>query len=180
MIRKLTFQRKQTLKAYLNNWPMIDEHVFVSESSIIIGKVEINRHSSIWYNVVLRGDVAAIKIGESTNIQDGTVIHVDTEYGDTIIGDNVTVGHMCLLHACTIQDCAFIGMGSIIMDRSTIESNSMVAAGSLVVRNKVVKSGELWAGRPAKFIRNLTNEEIDGIRDSSSNYVKLSKDYMAI
>lgn len=143
----------QILK-YKDYEPKMDESSFIADGVRIIGNVEIGRNASIWFNCVIRGDVGSIKIGDETNIQDGTVIHVDRNPGgDTIIGSIVTVGHFCVLHACTIHDKAFIGMGSVIMDHAIVESGAMVAAGSLVTHGKVIKSGEVWAGRPAQFFK---------------------------
>ncbi|WP_253299927.1 gamma carbonic anhydrase family protein [Wolbachia endosymbiont of Chironomus riparius] len=159
--------------------PKIDNSAFIAGGSYIIGKVEIGKDSSIWFNCVLRGDVGSITIGNETNIQDGTVIHVDRNVGgDTIIGNMVTVGHFCVLHACKIHDKAFVGMSSTIMDHAIVEPEAMVAAGSLVTAGKVVKSGEIWAGRPAKFFKKMAKEEIKHIEESAKNYVLLMKDYI--
>ncbi|PRD29923.1 UNVERIFIED_CONTAM: Gamma carbonic anhydrase 2 [Trichonephila clavipes] len=163
---------------YKDYEPKIDESAFIAGGSHIIGKVEIGRNASIWFNCVVRGDVGSIKIGNGTNIQDGTVIHVDRNPGgDTIIGSMVTVGHFCMLHACTVHDKAFIGMGSTVMDHAVVESEAMVAAGSLVTHGKVIKSGEIWAGRPAKFFKKMSNEEIKHITQSAQNYIMLMKEY---
>lgn len=151
--------------------------VFIAHGACVIGDVILDEETSIWYNCVLRGDVGKIFVGKSTNIQDLTMIHVDVNYGDTEIGDFVTVGHSCLLHACTISDNAFVGMGSIVMDGAFLEEHSMLAAGSLLTRSKVVRKGELWSGRPAKFTRFLTDEEIEGIRHSADSYSELAKKY---
>jgi carbonic anhydrase/acetyltransferase-like protein (isoleucine patch superfamily) len=158
--------------------PIIAHDVFIAQGSFVIGKVEIGSGSSIWFNSVIRGDVADIKIGKNTNIQDGSVIHVSRGGGDTIIGDNVTVGHMALLHACRLMDNCFIGMGAIVMDNAIVEENSYVGAGSMVTNGKIVKEGELWLGRPAKFVRKLTKDEIVYIKTSSNNYVELAKQYL--
>uniref|UniRef100_A0A3B0JF80 2,3,4,5-tetrahydropyridine-2,6-dicarboxylate N-acetyltransferase n=1 Tax=Wolbachia endosymbiont of Aleurodicus floccissimus TaxID=2152762 RepID=A0A3B0JF80_9RICK len=166
-----------TLK-YKDYEPKMDESSFIADGVRIIGNVEIGRNASIWFNCVIRGDVGSIKIGDETNIQDGTVIHVDRNPGgDTIIGSMVTVGHFCMLHACTVHDKAFVGMGSVIMDHAIVESGAMVAAGSLVTHGKVIKSGEIWAGRPAKFFKKMSDEEIKHIMQSAQNYVVLMKEY---
>ncbi|MCM1002552.1 gamma carbonic anhydrase family protein [Wolbachia pipientis] len=163
---------------YKDYEPKIDESAFIASGSHIIGKVEVGRDTSIWFNCVIRGDVGSIKIGDETNIQDGTVIHVDRNPdGDTIIGSMVTVGHFCTLHACTVHDKAFIGMSSTIMDHAIVESEAMVAAGSLVTYGKVIKSGEIWAGRPAKFFKKMLSEEINHITQSAQNYVMLMREY---
>lgn len=168
----------QILK-YKNHEPKIDGSAFIASGSPIIGRVEIGKNSSIWFNCVIRGDVGSIKIGDGTNIQDGTVIHVDRNPGgDIIIGNMVTVGHFCMLHACTIHDNAFIGMSSTIMDHAIVEPEAMVAAGSLVTNGKVIKSGEIWAGRPAKFFKKMSSEEIRHITQSAQNYIALMKEYI--
>jgi len=166
------------LISYKGIHPKIHQSVYIAPGSYIIGDVEIGEGSSIWPNCVIRGDVAKIIIGKNTNIQDGSVIHVSRHVGDTIIGDNVTVGHMVLLHACNLQMESFVGMGSIIMDGAIVETEGYVAAGSLVTNNKIVKRGELWAGRPAKFMRAVTQEEREYIKISADNYFKLSRDYL--
>ncbi len=158
--------------------PKIGAGAFVAINAYVIGKVEIGKDASIWYNSVLRGDVGSIYIGDGTNIQDGTIIHVDRVGGDTMVGNMVTVGHGCILHACRICDRVLIGMGSVIMNNVVIESDSMIAAGSLVTQGKVVKSGEVWAGRPAKLLRQMLQEEIENINTSAANYIKLSKQYL--
>ncbi len=165
------------MTVYNNKKSNIDPLTFIASSADIIGQVTIGKFSSVWYCCVLRGDVSHITIGERTNVQDGTIIHVDRYNIPTIIGDGVTIGHKCLLHACTIQSNTFVGMGSIIMDKAIVESHSMVAAGSLVTTGKVIKTGEIWAGSPAKFFRKMTQLEIDHIEASSDNYVALMKEY---
>ena len=162
---------------YKNQFPKIAKDAFIAENAVIIGDVEIDSKSSIWYNCVVRGDVNYIRIGKETNIQDGTIIHVGTNNGPTIIGDGVTIGHKALIHACTICDYSFIGMNSTIMERAQIKSYSMVAAGALVTNSKIVEINELWAGVPAKFLRQLKKEEIEYINISKDRYVNLAKEY---
>ncbi|WHA05261.1 gamma carbonic anhydrase family protein [Candidatus Bandiella numerosa] len=162
---------------YKNQFPKIAKDAFIAENAVIIGDVEIDSKSSIWYNCVVRGDVNYIRIGKETNIQDGTIIHVGTNNGPTIIGDGVTIGHKALIHACTICDYSFIGMNSTIMDYAQIKSYSMVAAGALVTNSKIVEINELWAGVPAKFLRQLKKDEIEYINISKDRYVNLAKEY---
>lgn len=164
--------------SYKGLWPKIHASVYLAPGSIIIGDVEIGEGSSIWPNCVIRGDVAKIRIGKKTNIQDGTVIHVSRNGGDALIGDKVTVGHLALLHACRLLDNSFIGMGSIIMDGAVVEGDAYVAAGSLVTNNKIIKSRELWAGRPAKLMRPITIAERQYIITSAENYHQLALEYM--
>lgn len=149
--------------------PTIHEHSFVAENAAVIGDVLIGEGSSVWYGSVLRGDVAPIRIGKKTNIQDLCVFH--TDHGLTLeVGDAVTIGHSCIIHGTKILGHTIIGMGSILLNGSVIEKNTIVGAGSLVTEGKVVKEGELWMGRPAKFIRMLTPEEIKKIEDSAEHY----------
>ena len=157
--------------------PVIDETAFIAENAVIIGDVTIGRDTGIWYGCVLRGDVNDIKIGERTNIQDGTVIHVSSTTQGTYIGDDVTIGHMALIHACTIGDRAFIGMQACVMDDAKVEDEAMVAAGALVTSGKIIPSRQLWAGRPAKYVRDLRDDEIDFLKFSAERYVRLSKEY---
>lgn len=160
--------------------PKIASDAFIAENAVIIGDVEISSGASIWYNCVLRGDIEAIRVGENSNLQDGTIVHVNRENGPTIIGNNVTIGHLALLHACIIEDYAFIGMGAQVIDYAKVESFAMVAAGSLVTPNKIVPSGDLWAGSPAKMMRKLGAEDMEKIKQSAINYCELAKQYMTI
>ena len=166
------------IKAFKNILPKISPSTFVADNAVIIGDIEIGAESSVWYSCVLRGDVNNIRIGARTNIQDGTVIHVSSTTQGTYIGDDVTVGHMALLHACTIGNRAFIGMQACVMDDAVVEDEAMVAAGALVTPGKRVPSHQLWGGSPAKFMRNLTEEEIRFLKFSADRYVKLSREYI--
>lgn len=162
---------------YNDKNPIISKESFTAENSSIIGEVILEDHSSIWFGAVLRADVNTIKIGKGTNIQDNCTVHVDDDY-DVIIGENVTVGHNAIIHGCKIGDNSLIGMGSIILDGATIGSNTIIGAGSLVTSNKEIPSGVLCLGSPAKVIRELTEEEIISIKNSSKHYIELSKEYM--
>ncbi len=166
------------IRPYNGIMPRIDPTAFVAENAVIIGDVTIGPESSIWYNCILRGDVNNITVGARTNIQDGSVVHVSSTTQGTYIGDDVTIGHMALIHACTIEDRAFVGMKACIMDDSKIESDSMIAAGSLVTSNKIIPSQQLWGGSPAKFMRNLREEEIEFLQFSAQRYVALSRKYL--
>jgi carbonic anhydrase/acetyltransferase-like protein (isoleucine patch superfamily) len=159
--------------------PRIADDAFVAETAVVIGDVEIAAGASIWYGCVLRGDSNSIRIGARTNIQDGTVIHVNHDREGaagtrTTIGSGITVGHMALLHACTLEDNCFIGMKACVMDGVVVESGAMVAAGALVTPGKRVKRGELWAGSPAKFMRNLTDAEMAYFAYSADHYCELA------
>lgn len=167
-----------TILPYKGKYPKIAEDAFIAANAVIIGDVEIGSKASIWYGCVVRGDVNHIRIGEGTNIQDGTIIHVNRNDGPTIIGKGVTVGHLALLHACILHDHSFVGMGSKVIDNAVVETNGMVAAGALISPKKVVGRNQLWAGVPAKFFRELSQEEIDYIKISESNYIKLATEHL--
>lgn len=171
---------KAIILPYNNIIPEINSSAFIAPSASIIGAVKIGQQSGIWFNCTLRADVEPIYIGNNTNIQDGTVIHCTRGGFKTIIGDNVTVGHNAVLHACTLEDVSFVGMGAIILDRAIVKSGAMVAAGSLVPPGKIIPQGEIWAGNPAKFLRKLTEKEVDFIMISADNYVKLAQEYNKI
>jgi carbonic anhydrase/acetyltransferase-like protein (isoleucine patch superfamily) len=168
---------KNILK-YNKELPKIKENTFIADNARVIGRVRIGSETGIWFNVTIRGDVEPITIGNRTNIQDGSVIHVTRGGGITTIGDNVTIGHMALIHAAEIQSNSFIGMGSMVMDNCVIEEYSWVAAGSLITNGKTIKSGEIWAGRPAKFFRKMTEDEKRHIDQSATNYVKHVYEYL--
>ena len=156
--------------------PDIVKANFVAKSADIIGDVTAEENSSIWYNCTLRGDIAPILIGKNSNVQDNSVIHVNHNTG-TIIGENVTIGHRVILHACTVEDGCLIGMGAIILDNSVIGKESIVGAGSLVTMGKIFPPRSLILGSPAKAVRTLTEEEIEGIRKNVASYVEISKKY---
>ena len=162
---------------YKDKFPDISDTCFVAETADIIGDVKIGDNSSIWFKTVVRGDVNYIRIGNNTNIQDNSVLHVNTDTHPLIIGDNVTAGHMVILHGCTIKDRVLVGMGAIVQDGAVIESDTMVAAGSVVTQNTHIPSGKLVMGIPAKVKRDLTDEEKEDIKQSSYNYVKNSEAY---
>jgi gamma-carbonic anhydrase len=151
--------------------PKIDESVFICEGAQIIGDVEIGKDSSVWFNTVIRGDVNYIRIGERTNVQDGSVLHVTYKKYPLIVGNDVTIGHGALVHGCTLKDFVLIGMGAILLDNCVINSNSFIAAGTLVREQFTVPEGVLVAGVPGKIIRDLTEEEIAKIKRSASNYL---------
>jgi carbonic anhydrase/acetyltransferase-like protein (isoleucine patch superfamily) len=150
--------------------PRIAPDVFLAPGSIVVGDVDIGERSSLWYNVVVRADVGLVRIGKGTNIQDGSVVHVTGGQFDTFIGDDVLIGHLAMIHGCQVHDRAFIGMKATILDGAVVESDSMVAAGAIVTPNKVVKAGELWAGAPAKKMRDMTPDEIARRAKSAPNY----------
>jgi len=164
--------------SYKGTVPKLAANVFVAPSASVIGDVEIGSKSGIWFNCVVRGDVNVVRIGERTNIQDTTVIHVSSRGQGTFIGDDVTIGHAAIVHACTVEDRAFIGMRACVMDGARIESLGMVAAGALITPGTTVKSRELWAGSPARYKRQLTDDEISDIDHFARLYWDLASDYL--
>lgn len=165
------------IKPYKGKSPIIHPTCFIAQGVVIIGDVEIGEYTNIWYGCVIRGDVNTIRIGKRTNIQDGTVVHVTRKTGPTVIGDNITIGHSVLLHACTLENDSFVGMHSTVMDGAVVQSNAMLAAGALLAPNKTVLTGHIWAGSPARYMRDLKQEELDYIGISASNYAKLGQEY---
>ena len=157
--------------------PTIADDAFIAPNAVIIGDVHIGSQSNVWFGCTIRGDVNHIRIGERTNIQDGTVIHVTRKTGPTIIGSGITIGHSALLHACTLEDDCFVGMGATVMDDAVIESHAMLAAGALLTPRKRIESGQLWAGNPATYFRELKQVEADFISISAQNYVELGEEY---
>lgn len=165
---------------YRNVLPQIADDVFVAENATIIGDVKIGARSAVWYGCVVRGDVNNIIIGQRTNIQDGTVIHVSSYTQGTYVGDDCTVGHMALLHACTIGHRVLVGMQSCVMDDAQVGDDVIIGAGSLVTPGKVIPSGQLWAGRPAKYVRDLTDDDRAMLLTSASKYVDLAAEYRTV
>ncbi|MGB0682472.1 MAG: gamma carbonic anhydrase family protein [Magnetovibrionaceae bacterium] len=159
--------------------PVIDPTAFIAPTAAIIGDVEVGPESGIWFHCVLRGDMNEIRIGARTNIQDGTVIHVDSKTYGTFIGDDVTVGHMALIHACTIESGGFVGMHATVMDGAVIESGAMVAAGALVAPGKRVPAGELWGGTPARYLRETRDTDKAMMDRIAPGYVALAKRYQS-
>lgn len=155
--------------------PMIGKDCFIAENATIVGEVSMGNQCSVWFNAVLRGDVHYIKMGNKVNVQDGAVVHCTYQKSPTTIGNNVSIGHNAIVHGCTIKDNVLIGMGSIVMDDCVVESNSIIAAGAVVTKGTHVPSGTVFAGMPAKKIKDISPElsagEIDRI---ANNYVTYS------
>ncbi len=161
-----------------NTSPQIDPSVWLAENATITGNVTIGAHSSVWFQVVIRGDVNKIIIGEKVNIQDGTIVHGTLGRNDTIIGNNVSIGHRAIVHGCQVADNVLIGMGAIVLDDAILEENTLVAAGAVVTSGTVVKSGFLYAGIPAKPIRPLDDNMIaQYIQGTAQGYVEFSSWY---
>ena len=155
--------------------PVIPKDCFVAENATIVGDVTMGNHCSIWFNAVIRGDVHFIKMGDKVNVQDGAVIHATYQTSPTTIGNNVSIGHNAIVHGCTVHDNVLIGMGSIVMDDCVVESNSIIAAGAVLTKGTHVKAGSIYAGIPAKKIKDVSEELINGeINRIAENYVKYS------
>ena len=157
--------------------PTIADTAFIAPGARIIGDVTIGDESSIWYNCVLRGDVDRITVGARTNIQDGSVVHVTTRKYATHIGDDVLIGHLAMIHGCTLENHAFIGLGAIVMDDCVIEQHAMLAAGALLTPGKRIGRRELWAGRPARLLRMLSDEDVARNRRGATGYVALAREH---
>lgn len=155
--------------------PRIHARAWVAPTAVVLGDVEIAEDASIWYLCVLRGDTNFIRIGARSNIQDGTIIHVNAGREPAIIGSDVTVGHRAIIHACTLEDGAFVGMGATVLDGAVIEGGAMLAAGSVLPPGKRMPRGELWMGNPAKFVRVLSAEAQAQFARTTPHYVELSK-----
>jgi carbonic anhydrase/acetyltransferase-like protein (isoleucine patch superfamily) len=167
------------LRAYRDVRPRVHPSAYVDESAQIIGDVEIGEASSIWMNVVVRGDVHWIRIGARTNLQDGTIVHVMRGTHPTVVGDEVTVGHAAVLHGCTIEDRCLIGMGAILLNGTYVERESIIAAGTVVTEGTRIPARSLVMGRPGKVRRPLTEAEVTSIRAYAERYVDYRLDYMA-
>ena len=162
---------------YQDIYPKIHSSVLIAEGAFIVGDVEIGKDSSIWFNTVVRGDVNYIRVGERTNIQDLTMVHVTYKKFPTFIGNDVSIGHSAVIHGCRIKDYVVIGMGAKILDDSMVNSFSLVAAGSVVRERFIVPEGTLVAGVPAKVIRDLLPEEIEKIKQNAKNYLFYVEQY---
>lgn len=172
------------IRAYRNRFPTLGSNVYVDESAVVIGDVDLADDVSIWPGAVARGDVNVIRIGARTNIQDGAVLHVTHDGPYTpggfplTIGADVTVGHGAILHACTIEDVCLIGMHATVLDGVRVCRHAMIGAGAVVSPGKIVGAGELWLGNPARFVRKLTDAQIEQLHYSAQHYVRLKNEYL--
>lgn len=163
------------LKEVNGKAPQIGEDCFIAENATIVGDVVMGSQCSVWYNAVLRGDVHFIKMGNKVNVQDGAVIHCTYKKSPTTIGNNVSIGHNAIVHGCTIKDNVLIGMGSIVMDDCVVERNSIIAAGAVVTKGTHIPSGTVFAGMPAKKIKDISVELSEGeVNRIANNYVTYS------
>ncbi|OYX82220.1 MAG: gamma carbonic anhydrase family protein [Flavobacteriales bacterium 32-34-25] len=163
------------IKSVNGKSPAIPEDCYVAENATIVGDVTLGTSCSVWFNAVIRGDVNYIKIGNKVNIQDGAVIHCTYQKYPTIIGNNVSIGHNAIVHGCVVHDNVLIGMGAIVMDNCVVESNSIIAAGAVVTQNTTITSGSIWAGVPAKKVKDLNQSSFPGeIERIAENYLMYS------
>ena len=160
--------------------PTIHDSVFLAPTATVIGDVEIGEGTNIWFGCLVRGDMNVIRIGKRVNIQDLTVVHVDSRKYGTFIGDNVTIGHAAVIHACTLEDRCFVGMQACVMDGAVVETGAMVAAGALVSPGKTVKAGQLWAGTPARYMRDCADQENQMIERVPPEYWAMAQEYLKI
>ena len=174
-----------TIRSYKGITPTYDNSVYIDESSVLVGDITLGKDSSIWPLVAARGDVNYIRIGERTNIQDGSVLHLtrasksNPDGYPLIIGDDVTVGHKVMLHGCQLGNRILVGMGAIVMDNAIVEDDVIIGGGSLVPPNKRLESGYLYVGSPVKQARPLTEQERAFLNISADNYVQLKDEYLA-
>lgn len=166
-----------SLLPYRGVMPTIHSRAFIAQTATVIGDTQIGEDSGIWYGCVIRGDVNEIRIGKRTNIQDLTMIHCAELGQGTYLGDDITVGHSAVLHACNVEDNAFIGIQACVMDDCIIEKGAMVAAGALVTPGKIVKAGEVWAGSPAKKLRDINEKDLAFFEINRQRYVRLAQEY---
>ena len=174
-----------TLRSYKGITPTVGARVYVDPAATVIGAVELADDVSIWPCAVLRGDVHRIRIGARSNVQDGAVVHVthDGPYSPggfpTLVGEGVTIGHGAVIHACTIEDYCLIGMHATVLDGAVVKKYGFVGAGSLIPPGKVVGERELWLGNPARFVRLLTDQQVEQLQYSAEHYVRIKDDYLA-
>lgn len=155
--------------------PNIPADCYVAENATIVGDVVMGKECSVWFNAVVRGDVNSIRMGDRVNVQDGACIHCTYQKTKTIIGNNVSIGHHAIVHGCTVEDNVLIGMGAIIMDNVTIGKNSIIAAGAVVLENTHIQPGSIYAGVPAKKVKDISQELLEGeVQRIANNYVMYS------
>ncbi|MFB6306011.1 MAG: gamma carbonic anhydrase family protein [Flavobacteriales bacterium] len=163
------------IKSVKGKEPIFGDDQFLADNATIVGDVRTGDHRSFWFNSVIRGDVNSIRIGDKVNVQDGAVIHCTYQRSKTIIGDNVSIGHNAIVHGCKVEDNVLIGMNSLIMDDAIIGENSIIAAGAVILENTKVEAGSIYAGVPAKKVKDINKEKFEGeVKRIANNYVKYS------
>lgn len=174
------------LRPYLDRSPVLGQRVYLDPAATVIGDVELGDDVSVWPGCVLRGDVNHIRVGARSNIQDGTIVHVShhspfNKAGHpTLIGQDVTIGHGTIIHACTIEDLCLVGMGACILDGATVRKYGFLGAGAVLGPGKVVGEAELWLGNPARFVRKLSDRDIESLHYSAAHYVRLKDNYLGM
>lgn len=168
----------QAIEPHFSASPVIPASAFIAPGATVVGDVVLGEEVSVWYGAVLRGDINRIQVGAHSNIQDGSVVHIDRGY-EAVLGEWVTVGHRAIVHACRVADEVLVGMGSIILDGAEIGARSIIGAGALVTGGKIIPPGSLVLGSPAKVVRELTEEEQLSIKGWAERYVSLSRRYLA-
>ena len=177
----MTVHPEASIIPFNGKTPLIHPSAFIAPGCRIVGDVEIGEDVSIWYNCVIRGDVNHVRIGARTNIQDGSIVHCDSpkpgrpEGYPTLIGEDVLIGHLAMVHGCTLADRAFVGLGTVVMDGCTIESDGMLAAGAMLTPGKTIEAGQMWMGRPARYARDLLQDEIAAHQAGVAGYVQNGK-----
>lgn len=166
----------ERIEQFLDQDPSIDESAYIASGAVVIGAVTLAKNSSVWHNAVLRGDINTIEIGEGSNVQDGTVVHLADDYG-VKVGKYVTIGHNAMIHACEIGDECLIGMAATVLDGAVIGAQSIVGAGALVTKGTKVPEGSLVLGSPAKVVRALSDEERSNLKGMAEKYVTVSREH---
>ncbi len=163
------------IKTVREHTPIFGDNCYLAENATIVGEVTMGNDCSVWFNAVIRGDVHSIKVGNKVNVQDGAIIHCTYQKAPTIIGNNVSIGHNAIVHGCTIHDNVLVGMGAIVMDGVVVAENSIIAAGAVVLEGTHITSGSIYAGVPAKKVKEVGKELLEGeIHRIANNYVMYS------
>ncbi|WP_425480834.1 gamma carbonic anhydrase family protein [Montanilutibacter psychrotolerans] len=175
------------IRPFLEHFPALGERVYVDPAATVIGRVTLGDDASVWPGCVVRGDVNEIQIGARTNIQDGTIVHVTHEGPftrpgglPTVIANDVTIGHGAIIHACRLEEFCLVGMGAKVLDGAIVQRHGFVGAGAVIAPGKIVGAGELWLGNPARFVRKLSEREIEQLQYSAQHYVRLKDRYLGM